>query len=225
MKTRFVLLTLSGILGLTQIVYAETNFGKQTPTADDVIKALNPSPENPNSSVNPDTDYEGDVSGEPKTRMIDMSNLGGKTGSTKKSHSSSNSKKTATGTPKVRPKDQQPVNTASAISMEIVFGYNSAELTETAKTQLKPVGEALASGQLQNLSFVVEGHTDAVGGDSYNNSLSEQRAASVKEFLVSNYNLNPSTIQIVGMGKKDLLDPSNPTSEKNRRVRIVANKK
>ncbi|CAG1022414.1 Outer membrane porin F [Patescibacteria group bacterium] len=213
MKTKILLLALSGILGLTQIAYAETNFGKQTPTTDDVIKALNPN-SNPDTDTTPDSDYEGDIeTGASKTRMIDMSNLGGKP----------KAAKTKTGKKKVMP-EKKIEQQEAALSMEIIFGYNSAELTEAAKAQLKPVGEALASGKLHDLSFIVEGHTDAVGGDSYNKSLSEQRAASVKAFLVTNYNLNPSIIQIIGMGKRNLLDPSNPTSEINRRVRIVARK-
>jgi outer membrane protein OmpA-like peptidoglycan-associated protein len=117
-----------------------------------------------------------------------------------------------------------PNNTEAALSMEIIFGYNSAELTATAKEQLKPVGEALASGKLSNLSFIVEGHTDGVGGQAYNKTLSEERAASVKGFLVTTFNLQSANIQIVGKGKSDLLDPSNPSSEVNRRVRIVARK-
>ena len=214
MKTKFLLLALSSILGFTQISYAETNFGKQTPSANDVIKALKPNDDTSDTNTTaPDGDYEGDVTGAPKTRMIDMSNLGGKP----------KPAKTKTGKTKTtNPKHEKAQQTeTAALSMEIIFGYNSAELTEAAKTQLRPVGEALASGQLQNLSFVVEGHTDAVGGDAYNKSLSEQRAASVKDFLVSNYNLNPSILQIVGMGKNNLLDPRNPNSEVNRRVRIV----
>ena len=108
--------------------------------------------------------------------------------------------------------------------MEILFGYNSAELTDAAKEHLKPVGEALASEKLQNLDFVVEGHTDAIGGYAYNKNLSEERAASVKRFLVDTFHIEPSRIQIIGKGKSDLLDPKNPDSEVNRRVRIIATK-
>jgi OmpA-OmpF porin, OOP family len=105
--------------------------------------------------------------------------------------------------------------------MQILFGYNSAELTDTAQDQLKPVGEALASQKLQNLGFVVEGHTDAIGGYDCNKNLSEERAASVKQFLVDMYHIDPSRIQIIGKGKSNLFDPKNPASEVNRRVRII----
>ena len=63
-----------------------------------------------------------------------------------------------------------------------------------------------------------------MGGQAYNKTLSEERAASVKQFLVNGFNLDPTHIQIIGKGKSDLLDPNNPASEKNRRVRIIARK-
>jgi outer membrane protein OmpA-like peptidoglycan-associated protein len=120
------------------------------------------------------------------------------------------------------PTQPQPQHTEAALSVELIFGYNSAELTDSAKQQLKPIGEALSSGKLQILNFVIEGHTDAVGSQTYNKTLSEQRAASVKQFLVDIYKLDEAHIQVIGKGKTDLLDPNNPDSEVNRRVRIIA---
>jgi outer membrane protein OmpA-like peptidoglycan-associated protein len=210
MKTQHLLFCLSGVIALSNVAYAEVNFGKQTPSAAQVIEALNPAKANPDVKTD-DSDYEGDVKKD-KTRSIDMSNLEAKPASTK-------IKPTKTKIPM-----PAPSNTEAALSMEIIFGYNSAELTATAKEQLKPVGEALASGKLSNLSFIVEGHTDGVGGQAYNKTLSEERAASVKDFLVTTFNLQSASIQIVGKGKSDLLDPNNPSSEVNRRVRIVARK-
>jgi outer membrane protein OmpA-like peptidoglycan-associated protein len=121
-----------------------------------------------------------------------------------------NSKKPYTPVPKI------------GLSMEINFGYKSAELTASGKDQLQPVGEALASEKLKNMDFVVEGHTDAIGGYAYNMTLSKERAASVKRFLVDTYNIEPSHIKIIGKGKDNLLDANNPDSEVNRRVRIIA---
>lgn len=207
MKTQHLLFCLFGVMVLTNVASAEVNFGKQVPSADDVIKALDPTKANP-SATPEDADYEGDVK-TVKSRSIDMSKLKATPKTTK-----TKSKKTPLAPPHAQ--------TEAALSMEIIFGYNSAELTDAAKEQLKPVGEALASGKLSNLSFVVEGHTDAIGGDAYNKTLSEQRAASVKSFLVNSFNLPSTQIQIVGKGKTDLLDPRHPDSEVNRRVRIIA---
>lgn len=202
MKSQHLLFFLLGIMAVTKIAYAEDiNFGKQTPSANQVIDALSPE----------DADNEGDIKNIGKSRSIDMSNLD--------------------ATPKVNKKKlKKSINTAmqkantKALSMQILFAYNSADLTQAAQDQLKPVGEALASEKLQNLGFVVEGHTDAIGSNDYNKNLSEERAASVKQFLVDMYHINPSRIQIIGKGKNNLFDPRNPASEVNRRVRIIATK-
>jgi outer membrane protein OmpA-like peptidoglycan-associated protein len=205
MKTQHLLFCLFGVMVLTEIAYAEVDFGKKTPSADQVIEALDPSKANPDLKTD-DTDYEGDTK-TGKTRSINMERLD------------------ATPKTKTKPKAKTPMKpTETALSMEIMFGYNSAELTEAAKEQLNPVGKALASEKLHSLDFVVEGHTDAIGGQLYNKTLSEERAASVKRFLVDTFQIQPSRIAIIGKGKSDLLDPKNPDSEVNRRVRIVARK-
>lgn len=202
MKTQHLLFCLVGAIVLSEVAYAEVNVGKQIPSVNQVIDALNPDAQQADDANN---------EGGAKTRSIDMSKLNPASTTKKKAKSKKPALATSSSTEKT-----------AALSMEIIFGYNSAELTPAAKAQLKPVGEALASGKLANLSFVVEGHTDAIGGDSYNKTLSEQRAASVKSFLVSTFNLPSTQIQIVGKGKSDLLDPRNPESEVNRRVRIIA---
>lgn len=205
MKAQRRLLCLFSIMALTGIVYAdEVDFGKNTPSANQVIEALKPAAESGNNNSEDASTQIG------KSRSIDMSNL------------EANPKINKSRIKKTFHKALQKANTESAISMGIFFGYDSAELTEIAKTQLKPVGEALASDKLQNLDFIVEGHTDAIGGYAYNKNLSEERAKSVKRYLVDNFHIEPSRIQILGKGKTDLLDPKNPDSEVNRRVRIIA---
>lgn len=108
-----------------------------------------------------------------------------------------------------------------AVSLELTFPTNSATLTEDAKRQLEAVGTALASEQLANVKFQVEGHADARGSASYNKTLSEKRAASVKSYLVGHFRVPAGRLQSIGKGKDELKDPSNPESEVNRRVEIV----
>ena len=200
MKTQHFLFCLMGIIALTKIAYAdETNFGKKKPSTNQVIEALSP------AASAPDEDDIG-------SRSIDMGSL--------EVNPKVNKKKIK----KTIHKALQKASTEAALSMEIFFAYDSAELTDVAKDYLKPVGEAMASEKLHSLDFVVEGHTDAIGGYAYNKYLSEERAKSVKRFLVDVYHIDPSRIQIIGKGKSELLDPKNPASEVNRRVRIVATK-
>jgi outer membrane protein OmpA-like peptidoglycan-associated protein len=201
MKAKNLFFGLLSVMALTKIAYADDiNFGKQTPSTNQVIDAFSPAKARPD-----DAGYE--VGG--KSRSIDMSNLE----ATPKANKQKIKKSIHTAV---------QTNTDVALSMQINFGYNSSELTAAAQQQLKPVGEAMASKKLQNLNFMVEGHTDAIGSYAYNKMLSEERAASVKQFLVDMFHIEPYRINVIGKGKSDLLDRKNPGSEVNRRVRIIA---
>lgn len=114
-----------------------------------------------------------------------------------------------------------PVLKEVAVSMEVLFDYDSDTLTAEAKQQLGPVGMALASDDLKGMNFRIEGHTDVIGSDPYNLDLSRRRAKAVKDYLTEQYGLAGVSIEIVGKGKSNLADKANPTSEVNRRVRIV----
>ncbi len=81
--------------------------------------------------------------------------------------------------------------------------------------------KALTNPDLKGSTFVVAGHTDAVGSEAYNQDLSERRADSIKRYLVDKYSIPGPDLVTVGYGKTKLKDPNNPTSEVNRRVQVV----
>ena len=68
---------------------------------------------------------------------------------------------------------------------------------------------------------MVAGHTDAAGGEEYNQNLSERRAESIKKYLVDKYGINGTDLVTVGYGKSKLKDPGQPMAEANRRVQVV----
>lgn len=104
------------------------------------------------------------------------------------------------------------------IDMELLFGFGNADISPKIKSQLGAIGEFLQSAQLGAGEFLIEGHTDAVGVADLNRALSERRAMAVKNFLVSEYKVNPRVISTAGRGSEQLKDPANPTGEANRRV-------
>ena len=110
-----------------------------------------------------------------------------------------------------------------AVSLTVEFDTGSAELTPAATHVLDNLGKALNDPKLSNYRFRIEGHTDTVGTAEMNQALSERRAEAVVNYLASNYHVDLSRVQAVGMGEKGLLIPTpDQTSEpRNRRVQVV----
>jgi outer membrane protein OmpA-like peptidoglycan-associated protein len=107
------------------------------------------------------------------------------------------------------------------IDLEINFDYNSADISAKSLTSVQALGKALTNPDLKGSTFVVAGHTDAAGGEAYNQELSERRADSIKKYLVDKYGINGTDLVTVGYGKSKLKDPANPLAEVNRRVQVV----
>lgn len=128
----------------------------------------------------------------------------------------------ALSAPVIKTRSARPVK-PNSVSLEVFFAFDSAELTGGAVRQLTPVGQALQSQELERIHFTLEGHTDATGDETYNYSLSERRANSVKQFFKEEFGIAESRLVSVGKGETDLLDALTPDSAKNRRVKIIAN--
>ena len=107
------------------------------------------------------------------------------------------------------------------IDLEINFDYNSADISAKSLPSVQALGRALSNPDLRGSTFVVAGHTDAAGGESYNQDLSERRADSIKRYLVDKYGIAGTDLVTVGYGKSKLKDPANPMAEANRRVQVV----
>ena len=104
------------------------------------------------------------------------------------------------------------------------FDTNKASLTSTAKANLDKLVPVFKD--YQNTDIVIYGYTDSTGAVEYNQTLSEKRANSVKNYLASK-GLNNSRFETKGLGVNDPI-ATNETAEgrsKNRRVEfaIVAN--
>ena len=107
------------------------------------------------------------------------------------------------------------------IDLEINFDYNSADISTKSMPSVQALGRALSNDDLKGSTFVVAGHTDAAGGEAYNQDLSERRADTIKRYLVDKYGINGADLVTVGYGESKLKDPSQPMAEANRRVQVV----
>jgi outer membrane protein OmpA-like peptidoglycan-associated protein len=111
--------------------------------------------------------------------------------------------------------------TKPRIDLEIQFDYNSADISTTSMPAVQELGKALADPNLKGSTFVVAGHTDGIGGDSFNQGLSERRAETIKRYLVDTYGLAGQDLVAVGYGKTQLKDAAKPADPINRRVQVV----
>ena len=107
------------------------------------------------------------------------------------------------------------------IDLEITFDYNSADISAKSLPSVQALGKALTNPDLKGSTFIVAGHTDAAGGEEYNQGLSERRADSIKHYLTEKFGIAGTDLVTVGYGKTKLKDPSNPLAEVNRRVQVV----
>jgi outer membrane protein OmpA-like peptidoglycan-associated protein len=107
------------------------------------------------------------------------------------------------------------------IDLEVQFDFNSAAITPKTAPQLNALGTALTSPELKGNVFIIAGHTDAQGSDEVTQTLSEQRAEAVKQFLTQRYNIPAENLVTVGYGKTRLKNPSAPFSAENRRIQII----
>jgi len=111
--------------------------------------------------------------------------------------------------------------TKPKIDLEIQFDYNSADISKGSTSAVQELGKALSNPDLKGSTFVVAGHTDAIGGEAYNQELSERRADTIKKYLTEKYGIAGSDLVTVGYGESKPKDANAPMDPTNRRVQVV----
>lgn len=105
---------------------------------------------------------------------------------------------------------------------DVLFDTGSFTLKPGAREKLAKISGILLAHA--GLTLQIEGHTDNVGSNEYNQQLSDRRATSVQDFLVQQ-GVSAGSISAIGFGKMEPV-ASNDTAEGrqlNRRVELVVN--
>jgi len=118
---------------------------------------------------------------------------------------------------------RRPQAEAGTAAIRVRFATGSATLSPEAERSLDVLGRALASGELAAYRFRIEGHTDRVGSAALNQTLSERRAAAVRDYLGSRHGIAPSRLEVVGRGEDEpeVATADETPDPRNRRVRVV----
>ena len=107
------------------------------------------------------------------------------------------------------------------VTRGILFDVNSDKIKPESSGALKDIANVLKENAGVKVKIV--GHTDSDGDDKANMTLSEKRAAAVKNHLVKEYGIDEASLTTEGKGESELAD-KNPTPEgkaNNRRVEFI----
>lgn len=106
-------------------------------------------------------------------------------------------------------------------AFRINFDFNSARIRPESRAVLDRVAAVMAGPEAATTRFRIVGHTDAVGSDRANLTLSQRRAGAVVDYLVERHGIHRDRLESGGMGFREPLIPTNPKAAENRRVEIV----
>lgn len=102
----------------------------------------------------------------------------------------------------------------------LLFGFNSADLSADMKTKLRDFANTL--NEYDDTNILIDGHTDSVGAESYNMTLSEKRAKAVNKYL-SSLGVKRSRLGIRGFGETQPVSTNETEAgrKQNRRVEVA----
>ena len=117
-----------------------------------------------------------------------------------------------------RKKDDKEQEIVREAVDNLLFKMNKSEINESSFESLNKVAELLKSNE-KSLELI--GHTDSVGSSTYNQTLSQNRASAVKDYLVSQGVTNE--ISAIGKGEDSPIADNSTTEGKalNRRVEFI----
>ena len=117
------------------------------------------------------------------------------------------------------------VKEETIVIRDVHFEFDSARLTAADKTKLDTIATRLKR-EAPSAQLRVSGHTDSVGKDAYNQKLSEKRAHSVTDYLVSAGVPRSNFVSVVGAGESQPVADNKTADGRalNRRVEIKINR-
>ena len=93
----------------------------------------------------------------------------------------------------------EPVPEVVRVELDVKFDFDKSKVKEESYADIQSLADFM--NQNPQTSTTVEGHTDSVGTDAYNQKLSERRAAAVRDVLVNQYGVADARVSSVGYGE------------------------
>jgi len=111
------------------------------------------------------------------------------------------------------------------LNLDIQFNPDSPVIRPDSYRMLGRVADALSDPKLSSFGFLIVGHSDASARREDNLTLSQRRADSFRDVLVTTFKISPKRIQTIGLGEEQLLDADHPKAAANQQIQVVAVRK
>ena len=120
--------------------------------------------------------------------------------------------------PESVPKQKEVIDTFELL---VEFDFDKSKIKSAYRPQFNKIVRILKESP--EITITIEGHTDSVGSEKYNQKLSERRSGAVKKVLLDEYGLSPDRIKFEGYGEtRPVADNNTPAGrQKNRRAIAV----
>jgi OOP family OmpA-OmpF porin len=108
------------------------------------------------------------------------------------------------------------------VRFDVVFDPDSSLIRPASYGMIGSLADALSDPKLRPYKFLIVDHTESGGRRDANLTLSQRRADSIRDVLVSTFKISNKRLVSLGLGEEQLQDSSKPASPVNARVQIIA---
>ena len=106
-------------------------------------------------------------------------------------------------------------------SADLQFDEDAAVVRPESYRTLGRIADTLYHPSLLGYKFLIAGHVLSTGKRDYNLTLSQRRADTVRDILVSTFKISPKRLLAVGLGEEQLLDGLHPFAPVNQQFQII----
>ena len=124
--------------------------------------------------------------------------------------------------PVKRPLIAPQLTKLTQVRFDVLFDPDSALIRPGSYGMIGSLADALSDPKLRPYKFLIVDHTESGGRRDANLTLSQRRADSIRDVLVSTFKISNRRLVALGLGEEQLQDSNKPASPVNTRAQIVA---
>ncbi|MFZ5653541.1 MAG: OmpA family protein [Pseudomonadota bacterium] len=121
--------------------------------------------------------------------------------------------------PVAAPPAPEPEKRTITVKLKVEFEFDKAVVRNIYGDELEAVANAMKAHE--DIDLVLEGHTDSIGTEAYNQGLSERRVQAVKAKLVQDYGIPADRISTVGYGESRPIADNSTAEGRQRNRRVI----